>query len=272
MKKKLIENVQPLIAFALLLLTYVPTFFWMKIRWFGKDSYYSHGILIPFVVGYLIWQQKDELKKISPSSHRLGIPLIITGLIIHILSSVLRVYFTSGFSLLITLAGVILHFYGLNILKALRFPLSFLIFMVPLPQVVIVNISFRMKMFAAGIATHVINGMGILAIRQGSVIRMSHAYVVVDDVCSGLRSLISLTALGCLFSYFFKGPNWKRLILFLSTIPIAIITNVCRVVFLALVSQIWGHEVASGHLHDASGFGIFIIAFILLTAVGKLLE
>jgi exosortase len=276
MKTQLKKHIQPCIIFAFCLLAYTPTFFWMKIRWFARDSYYSHGILIPFVVGYLIWDKRKQLQDIlktnSSPSHPWGIPLIITGLLIHTISSVLRVYFTSGFSLLITIIGIILHFYGAKILKALAFPLFFLSFMIPLPEVTIVNISFRMKMFAASISARTINAIGILAIRDGSVIRMPHAYVIVDDVCSGLRSLISLGALGSIFAYFFKAPLWKRIALFLTTIPIAIITNVFRVVFLAFVSEVWGHEAASGLVHDFSGYSIFIIAFILLAASGKLLE
>lgn len=276
MKKIDYRHLQPLITFALCLLAYTPTFFWMKIRWFARDSYYSHGILIPFVVGYLIWEKRKQLHDLfqnnGPSSHRLGAPLIITGLMIHIASSVLRVYFTSGFSLLLTIVGIVLHFYGMAILKTLVFPLFFLVFMIPLPEVTIVNISFRMKMFAAAISAQVINAIGILAVREGSVIRMPHAYVIVDDVCSGLRSLISLTALGSIFAYFFKAPMWKRIALFLTTIPIAIITNVFRVVFLAFVSEVWGHEAAGGLVHDLSGYSIFVIAFILLAASAKLLE
>jgi len=272
MKELLKKHAPALITFALLILTYIPTLVWMKNRWFARDSYYSHGILIPFVVGYLLWTKRDILTRIPPVRHKLGIPLILTGLGIHMISSILRVYFTSGFSMLITLIGIILQFYGLTILKAISFPMFFLVFMVPLPEVAIVNISFRMKMFAAAVATDAIKGIGIRAIREGSVIRMPHAYVIVDDVCSGLRSLISLTALGSLFAYFFRGPLWKRLVLFLATIPIAVITNACRVIFLAFVAEVWGRETLSGFVHDASGFAIFIIAFILLTAMAKLLE
>ncbi|MEW5895752.1 MAG: exosortase/archaeosortase family protein [Candidatus Omnitrophota bacterium] len=272
MKKDLKEHFEPLLTLAFCLLAYVPTFLWMKVRWLARDSYYSHGFLIPFIVGWLIWRKRDELLKLPPSSHPLGIPLIITGLLIHILSSVLRVYFTSGFSFLLTIIGIILHFYGLNILKKISFPVFFLVFMIPLPEVVVVNISFRMKMFAAAISANIIKGIGIFAIREGSVIRMPHAYVVVDDVCSGLRSLISLTALGSIFAYLFKAPMWKRIILFLSTIPIAIITNVIRVVFLAFVAEVWGHEAATGFVHDFSGYAIFAMAFLLLLLTAKILE
>jgi len=254
------------------LLVYLPALIWMWDRWFARDSYYSHGILIPFVTGYLIWQKRDELTLIKPEKSPLGMVIIVFGLVIHLLSSILRIYFSSGFSMIIVLLGLIAHFYGNQILKKVLFPILFLFFMVPLPMVVITNISFQMKLFAATLATGILNNMGLPAIQEGSILKMRHTYVIVDDVCSGLRSLISLTALGMLFAYWMKSGIFKKVILFLSTIPIAIITNVCRIVFLSFVSEIWGPEYAVGFIHDFSGFLVFALAFVLLFFIGKLLE
>lgn len=266
------KNAQLVVVAAAFLLTYFPTLLWMWDRWFSRDSYYSHGILVPFVTGYLIWQKRDELMKIAPQSSPWGFVLIVAGLMIHVLSSILRIYFSSGFSMLVVIVGIILHFFGKDILRKILFPVAFLFFMMPLPLVVIVNISFKMKIFAAKIAAYLLNEMGLRAIREGSIIKMPHTHVIVEDVCSGLRSLISLTALGSIFAYWLNGPMWKRLFLFLMTIPIAIVTNVCRVVFLASVSEIWGSQYVEGFVHDASGFMVFGLAFILLYAVGKLIE
>ena len=261
------------IIFALVMaLAYLPTLIWMWDRWFAKDSYYSHGILIPFVTGYLIWQKRKELGDIEVSRSPWGITLIVLGIAVYMLSSVFRIYFSSGFSMMIVIFGYVLHFFGVKFFKKILFPLSFLFFMFPLPMVVIVNISFKMKMFAAEIAKNVLNGMGLWAMRDGSIIKMPHAHVIVDDVCSGLRSLISLAALGSIFAYWLEGPMWKRALLFLTTIPIAVLTNVCRVVFLASVSEIWGPRFATGALHDASGFMVFALAFFMLFAAGKLIE
>ena len=266
------KNIQQLFIGLVLLVVYYPTFVWMWDRWFAADSYYSHGVLIPFVSGYLIWVQKDELKKIPITSSPLGIPLIIFGLIIFLISSVLRIYFSSGFSLLFIIIGLALHFYGMKIVKKISFPLFFLAFMMPLPLVAIVNISFKLKLFAAEIATRLLNHMGFVAVRDGSVITMRHSQVIVDDVCSGLRSLISLTALGSIFAYWLNAPMYKRILLFLTTIPIAIITNVVRVLVLACVSEIWGAQYVEGLVHDVTGYSIFVLAFILLYAAGKIIE
>jgi len=263
---------QQVIVFALFILAYVPTLMWMWDRWFARDSYYSHGILIPFVSAYLIWQKRGELVNIRPERSPWGIILISLGIFIHLLSAVFRVYFTSGFSMIIVLVGLILFFYGKKVLKMIAFPVFFLVFMMPAPMVVIANVSFKMKMFAAKLSTILLNHMRVPAIQDGSIIRMRHAYVIVEDVCSGLRSLISLTALGVIFAYWLSGPSWKKVVLFFSTIPIAIITNVFRIMFLAVVSEIWGPEYATGFIHDLSGFMVFALAFVLLYGVAKLLE
>ncbi len=256
----------------LFILTYIPTLLWMWDRWFARDSYYSHGILIPLVSGFLVWQMRAELAAIRPKRSAWGMPLIIGGLIVHLVSSLFRVYFTSGFSLLVVLSGLVLFFYGSKTFRKVLFPICFLVFMVPFPLVVIANISFKMKIFAAQIATAMLNSMGLEAVRSGSVLKMQHAYVVVDDICSGLRSLISLMALGGIFAYWMKGPMYKRIILFCSTIPIAIATNVIRIIFLSFVSEVWGPQYATGFVHDLSGFMVFAFAFVLLHAVGKILE
>lgn len=271
-------------------LTYIPTFIWMWDRWFSRDSYYSHGILIPFVSAWLIWQKREELRQTEIIESPWGLRLIILGIAIHLISAVFRIYFSSGFSMLIVLAGLILYFWGSKVFKKVAFPATFLFFMVPLPEVVITNISFRLKLFAAHIATILLNNMRIPAIQDGSIIHMRHTQVIVDDVCSGLRSLISLTALGSIFAYWLKVPiislaatgsifaYWmnssatKKIFLFLMTIPIAIITNVCRVIILSSIGEIWGAEYASGFMHDATGFMVFALAFILLWATSKLIE
>ncbi len=174
--------------------------------------------------------------------------------------------------MMIVLYVMILYFLGWELAKKISFPFLFLVFMIPLPEVTITNISFQLKLFAAKISAITLNNMNIPALQEGSIIKMRHTHVVVDDVCSGLRSLITLTALGSIFAYWLKASLVKKIILFLSTIPIAVITNVCRVVILASISEIWGTKYAEGFVHDATGFLIFVIAFMLLYTVGKLLE
>ncbi len=260
-----------IVAMLVFLLSYIPTFCWMWDRWFVRDSYYSHGVLVPFVTIFFIWKKRHELRDIAPQPSRWAIGVIALGIGLNLISAVLRIYFTAGFSMLFVLVGFVLYFYGEKTLSKIWFPILFLIFMIPVPLALISEVSFMMKILAAKLTVIFLNQVGFASVRDGSVIMMKHTHVIVEDICSGLRSLISLTALGSIFAYLMKSSLTKRIILFLSTIPIAIITNVIRISFLSIVSEIWGAQYATGLIHDLSGFIVFISAFILLFTVEKLL-
>jgi len=268
----LFRNFPQLLAAALFLWAYTPIFIWMWDRWFARDTYYSHGVLIPLVVIYFIWQKREELQKIPSERSTGSLVLFALSLAVYLISSTLRIYFSSAISMLLALTALVLYFYGTKLLRKIAFPILFLLFMIPMPLYLIVKISFAMKLFATTIATHILNLLGLHAVQDGSVIKLHSTFVIVDDVCSGLRSLISLSALGAIFAYMLKAPMYKRVLLFLMTFPIAIITNVCRVVVLSSFSEILGVESTKGFLHDLTGFLVFALAFAMLYVIGRLLE
>ena len=262
----------PAVVTIILLLIYSPTIAWMVDRWLAADSYFSHGFLVPVVSLYIVWLKRNRLRTLKKAPLAWGVGLVILGLLIHVFSAFLRVYFTSAYSFLLVLCGLILYFRGWPALRELAFPVGFLLFMIPLPLVAIVGITFKMKIFAAQCANKVINAMGVKAILEGSIIKMRHTHVVVEDVCSGLRSLISLLALGALVAYFSKLSRLKKVVVFLSAGVMAILANVVRIVFMALTSEIYGAKFTEGFLHTLSGLIVFVIAFAGLMIVVKELE
>ena len=271
--KTLIKNHQKEILVVILLFAaYMPTIMWMWDRWLSEDSYYSHGILVPLVSLFLVWSKRRTLRKLPSETSPWGLRIFFLGIILYWASAISHVYFTSGFSMLIVIAGLVLHFYGEKALREILFPLLFLVFMIPLPLIVIAFICFKLKIVAAHLATFILNMIGLPAMQESSIIKMNHSYVLVEDSCGGLRSLISLTALGCIFAYQLKLRLFKKMVLFISAIPIATITNACRIVFLSAVGEIWGTQYTQGLLHDLSGYLVFAFAFLLLFAVKKLLE
>lgn len=257
---------------ALAIIAYIPTFCWMIERWSAKDTYYSHGFLVPFISLFIVWLKRDKLRglKIKPSSS--GWLFFGIGIFIHTLSALWRVYFSSGFSLILVLAGLVLLFLGKEFIRQLIFPILFLIFMIPLPLVAIANISFRLKIFAAQVSTAIVNKVGVPAIREGSVIKTLHSYLVVEDPCSGIRSLIALIALGALMAHLSSISKIKKTILFLSSVPIAISSNVIRIVALSLASEMYGAKLATGLFHDIMGMSVFVFAFFGLLLTAKVLE
>jgi len=104
------------------------------------------------------------------------------------------------------------------------------------------------------------------------MIRMPNSYTTVGAPCSGLRSLIALLTLGLIFSFFTKISYLKKGLILLATVPIAIVTNVIRIVMLSIVNDLYGEEVAMGFFHDFSGFLVFALAFIGFFVIGRKIE
>ena len=257
----------------LLITVYAPAFISMAQRFTAADSYYSHGFLVPLVSIYFIWQKRKKLRTLLPvSSSKFGLILLSAGLLLHFASTALKINFGSYASLPIVLGGLVLYLFGKKITREILSPLAFLIFMIPLPTVTIITITFKMKILTARIASGIVNMVGIPAIRDGSTIYLPRDFLIVGDPCSGLRSLISLLALGAIFAQLIPGSRVKKSILFLSTIPIAIISNASRIVLLLLVTYIYGKEAAMGFFHDFSGMLVFAFAFIGLIIVMRFLK
>lgn len=260
------------IVSALIIAAYIPTFIWMLNKWTEHDTYYSHAFLVPFISIFIVWLKRKEFADVETKPSSLGWLFFFLGIFIHLLSLPLRISFTSALSLILVLIGMILIFFGKQLFKKNIFPVFFLLFMIPLPAVVIANLSFRLKIFAASIATFLINRLGVPAVRDGSIIKTMHSYIMVEDPCSGIRSLIALISLGALMAYFSNISNAKKMFLFGCSIPIAIGSNIIRITSTSLVSEIYGTKYASGFFHDAMGILVFVFAFLGLAIIAKMLE
>ncbi len=109
-------------ASILLLIAYIPAILWMVDRWFAKESYYGHGILIPIVSLVIVWQRMETLKKIKHAGSAAGLWIVMACLIVNIISASLKVYFLAGFSLVFAVYGLVLFFFGKEMVRNLIFP------------------------------------------------------------------------------------------------------------------------------------------------------
>jgi len=260
------------LSFALVLVAYLPTLRWFYDRWTYPDSYYGHGFLIPLVSLFIVWQRRHALKEAKLSTNLSGLIIVAVCLFAHLAASALRIYFISGFSFVFALYGLVLFCFGKEVSKKLVFPELFLLAMVPLPLVLISNLIVKLKLFVAEASTFVLNLIGFPSVRDGSTIVMPGSHIIVAAPCSGLRSLIALLTLGLLFSYAVKFSYPKKAVLFLSSIPIALATNLIRIIALAVVNDLYGEKIAMGFFHDFSGFAVFGLAFAMLYGVSRALE
>jgi len=269
-KDKDLKNIIKFIASLFIaFIAYIPTFKWMVDRWMAHESYYSHGFLIPLASLYFVWQKRESLKKAAISNNMGGLVLVAASLLVHIACAALKVYFLSGFSFVFTLLGLILFFFGKDVAKSLAFPVLLLLAMIPLPLLLISNLIVKLKLGVAQATTFMLNMIGFPSVRDGSTIRMPNSFIVVAAPCSGLRSLVSLITLGVLFAYTVKVSYIRKSVLLISSIPIALGTNVIRVSMLAVANDLYGQRVLDSFFHDLSGYIMFGIAFFSLYMVRK---
>jgi exosortase A len=251
---------------ALSAIGYYDTLQWMYGRYMGVDSYYSHGFLVPFVSLYLIWLKKEELKTAEKNGSGLGLLLIVSAGLLHVFGTAIYVFSVSGFSIWALIVGIILFLYGKEVTRIILFPLFFLLFMFPLPEAIIMIISFPLKVLVAQMGAKIASLLGVPLLLEGFVINIPQGALLVGNPCSGLRSLIAFLSMGSLFAYFSNLPRSRKIVLFLLTIPIAIASNLARVPILIYWSYKWGLESAAPDtlVHTGSGFVVFILGLLLL--------
>lgn len=253
--------------------SYHDVFMWLYDRWIREESYYSHGFLVPPLVLFLIWRDRRNLLTLQPQVSYLGLSVMLAGLFLLLVSGYFSVFFTAGFGMILTLWGLCGFTFGRPVMRRLSFPMFLMVFMVPLPLAIIAGISLKMKLMAASAAVAALDLSGVLAVLDGSTVRLETGdLVTVGYACSGLRSLISLIFLGLLFAFLSNFGFLRRMLLFLSSIPIAIFSNMVRVYALCLIAYFWGSQAIHGLVHDISGYMIFVVAFISLFLVMKLLS
>ena len=251
-----------LLALAIGLLSLLP--FWDGLSrmwgWWIDAPEYSHGLLIPPVAAFLIWQQKDRLERMRFTGSWWGVLLIVVGGAFLVLGQLGTVYTVVQYAYVITLFGLILSFLGWPAFRVIAIPLLILLFMIPLPQFVLANLSTKLQLLSSQIGVFVIRLFNISVFLEGNVIDLGGYKLQVEDACSGLRYLFPLMTLGFLMAYFYKGALWKRVALFLSSIPITVLMNSIRVGAIGVMVEHWGIEMAEGFLHEFQGWMVFMVS------------
>lgn len=248
-------------------------FKWMIARWGDKISFgadYSHGYLIPFVALGVIWYKRDEFFAAPKQVCKIGLLVIVAALMIHWVGAKMQQTRLSLISLIMLLWGIPFYFFGWKIAKLLIFPCAYLIFCVPLNF--LDALAGPLQILASTVGEHAVAGMGIECQRVGTQLLSPYFQLNVEAPCSGLRSLLAMTALTAVYAYFTQDSFIKKWALFVLSIPIAVIGNVGRIIFIALTSVSVGERFGTSLAHDWGGYILFAVAIGLMVGVGRLLQ
>jgi exosortase D (VPLPA-CTERM-specific) len=231
---------------------------------------YSHGIMIPVLSAFLIWRQRAELRLLPFTGSWYGLALIVAGLVLRFVGVMTTMQTLQHYAFLLVLYGLVLTLVGPTIFRRLWMPLLILIFAVPLPSVFNNALSLQLQLVSSQLGVWIIRAAGISVLLEGNVIDLGSYQLEVAEACSGLRYLLPLMTLAFIVAYLFRGTLWKRVAIFLSSVPITVIMNSLRIGFIGITVEHWGVGMAEGALHDFEGWLVFMFstAALLLTAFG----
>jgi len=263
---------QGLLLVGVLAFLYAPVIRLLVYQWY-HDADYSHGFLVPVLSAFLIWQRRDKLRLIPRRPAPWGMLIVLGSLGLLFLGSLGAELSLTRISLLGTMCGLIVYFTGFQILRAMAFPMAFLLFAIPIPQVVYNEIVFPLQFIASKFATRVLEMLNLFPImREGNVLVLPHMTLEVVEACSGIRSLMSLLALAAGYGYLVERSVLVRWILVVAMVPLAILSNGTRVMITAIMANYLGPKAAEGFMHEFSGWVIFVVATIMFLALHSLIS
>ncbi len=250
-------------------------FKWMTARWADANfaaGGYSLGWLMPFVSIYDLWRKRKDLAVAEKETCYKALWLITIALFLHWAAARAQQPRLSLFSFLLLTWSSVLYLYGRNLARLILFPIAYLTFCIPFNF--LDSLTFPLRMISTVISTALLNGIGIEVERTGSAIIATSGKFQLDvaDPCSGIKSMLTMAALAMAYGYFFTVSNTKRFIIFISSIPIAMASNIIRIISLGILAQLTSQETAMGFYHVFSGYLVFITGLLLLILVGELLE
>ncbi len=258
---------QGLLLVGVLALLYAPVVKLLVWQWYN-DADYGHGFLVPILSAYLIWARRDTLRAIPRKPSAWGMVVVLGSLLFLFVGSLGAENSLARLSILLTICGLIVYFAGWAILKAMTFPLAFLVFAIPFPAVVYNEIVFPLQFLASKFATRVLELLNLFPVmREGNVLILPDMKLEVVEACSGIRSLMSLLALAAGYGYVVERSIAVRWLLIVAMVPLAIISNGTRVMITAIMANYIGPKAAQGFMHEFSGWVIFVVATIMFLAL-----
>lgn len=267
MKTRKREIIGAVVILGLVAMLFSSTFAWLVYNWLN-NSYYSHGFLVPLISGFFLWRRRDSLGQDKREPSNLGLVVLGISLTAYLVAQVWQAYHLSAFAFIVLLAGLALYFLGEKATQRISFPLFFLFLMIPLP--LINRLSPTLEAFTAKLSTAAVRMLGVAATNLGSQVQLQNSSFVVGAACSGLNSIVALSTLVVIFVYILEGSHLAKTTVLVMAVPIAIVANVFRVTSLLVIADLFGAEAGMRYFHNYSSPVLFLLAFLLLILVSRL--
>ncbi len=235
-------------------------------RW-GQQQELSHSYFIPLISLWLVWINRDTVKKSVGGPSFIGVVIIGAALLLLLLGQLTSIFLFQHLGLVVAIAGGVAAFGGPSLLRTLAAPVGFLFFAVPPPYWLITVLSWKFQQMSSVLGVAMIELMGIPVHLSGNIIDLGEYKLQVAEACSGLRYLFPFLSLGVMAAYMYRGRMWQRLLIVAATVPITILMNSLRIAGTGAAVQAYGVEQAEGALHFFEGWVVFLFCLAALFGV-----
>ncbi|OAN66979.1 exosortase [Sphingomonas sp. TDK1] len=233
-----------------------------------------HG---PIVLATGIWmlaRQRDTIETLrAPGNFLLGGLALLLALLIYTVGRIFDFISIETFGLVSAVIASGYLYFGGRALRAAWFPALWLFFLVPPPGWLVDRVTAPLKEFVSYAATGFLSWLDYPILRQGVTLFVGPYQLLVEDACSGLRSLSSLIVVTLLYIYIKNKPSWGyALFIAALVIPVAVVTNILRIIILVLITYHVGDEAAQSFLHVSTGMVMFVVALLCIFAIDWVVE
>ncbi len=260
----------PLLGVALALAPFVWVAFAHAIEVWSTDSEFSYGFFLLPTTLLLIWWRRAALRRSLGPGASVGLLVVIGALAVYLLAYRVGINALMGLAVVPLLWGCAVYLWGWGAGRVLAFPIGFLAFGLGLYRGLLYSVGFALQQVTVLGASTLGQAVGLSVERDGLVLHTEQLRFVVAEPCSGMNSLLSLLALGALWTYVAQGSLSARLAVILSVLPIVVLANSTRVTLVLLVASWFGEETALGYFHGASSLTVFALALAGLVLISRM--
>lgn len=265
----LVNWAMPAIGLGLL---FIPTFLDLANGLWKRDEQ-GHGPIILAVSLWFLWMRRQKLVELeAPNAPVRGLCLLLFAAALYGFGRSQAILMFEVGALLPALAGLLLLYKGTAALRLAWFPIFFLLFMIPLPDVLVTTVTTPLKSLVSAAAATLMSAAGYPVGRSGVILTVGQYQLLVADACAGLNSMFTLEALGLVYMQLMNYTSpWRNTFLAVVLIPISIMANIVRVVILVLVTYHFGDAAGQGFVHGFAGMVLFMVALSIMLVVDKAL-
>ena len=258
------------VAAAAALVLYAPIIAGMAAEWSEFPSL-SHGFAVPLLSAYLLWIRRHLLAEAPVEGSLWGLPLIVLAVAMLVIGSLGGEPFVARVSLPLALFGTVLFLMGKSITRHVWVAIAYLGFMIPLPYLTLRALTYKSRVFDAGVTATIAGWLGVPVLREGVMLTLPNMRLEVADDCSSVPAIAALLALGAAYAQMQPRPTWVRVVLTLSAAPLGLLSNIVRLILTTAGAYYLGPIALNNAIHKFNGTSVFLATVVLLVVFDAML-